>query len=134
MDEKTLRLRHGVVSAKSPNDFFNQMLYAGVQIKIFHLQSNGFIHTYLGELYDNLNEELDKLIECYQYRGDIIKDYTFFNTDFTNYTTKENIIDYLYKRLNYLYNSKKLFESDEATLIDNMTLELKRTIYKFIKL
>lgn len=114
------------------NTFISLLLASRNQAHIFHWQTQSFsVHKSLNEYYDNIIERIDELVEGYQGKYGILK----------NFMTPANIIESENKNnvVDYFESLVKLVEEERANIvqdtfiqnqIDEIVQLLYTTIYK----
>jgi hypothetical protein len=108
-------------------ELFGCLLNSATQAHVFHLQTTSFAeHKALESFYEGIVPLTDILIETYQGKYGIVKDYS-------SYTMKNlgSSIDYLEVVQNKVEESKSLFkDSDILNILDEITALMKQTLYK----
>jgi hypothetical protein len=106
------------------------LLHSQTQVHIFHLQTKSYSeHKALQGYYEGIDELVDGLIESYQGKYDIIKNYDSVKTD--NYVSSEQVINY-FKSLDTMIDKarKSVKESFIQNQIDTVQELIFSTIYK----
>ena len=106
------------------------VLHSRTQIHIYHLQTKSFaVHKALNDYYDGIVDLFDGIVESYQCKHGIVEDYKCDGYD--NYTSVENVIDYLQKLDKTIEGSRKsVKESYLQNQIDTVQELIYSTIYK----
>lgn len=127
------------LKVKQINVFISKLFTAVIQTHIFHLQITGkssyAIHMALNEVYTTLPNIIDKIVETYQGKYEIIYEYkldNITNLNANNVNNKNFILDYL-KTLHAYIDSNRIDmfkDSDLLNIIDESKALLKNTIYK----
>jgi hypothetical protein len=106
------------------------LFHSRTQVHVFHLQTNSFAeHMALQGYYDNIIELIDKLVESYQGKYGIVKDYTSFNI--LPYENKQQVITYfdaLYNTINAMRQG--IIDSYLQNQIDGIVELTEQTLYK----
>lgn len=108
-------------------EVFGLLLNSATQAHVFHLQTTSFAeHKALESFYEGIVPLTDILVETYQGKYGIVKDYS-------SYTMKNlgNSIDFLEVIHSKVEQSKSLFtDSDLLNILDEITALMKQTLYK----
>lgn len=121
----------------SENDSFRDMvsalLHSRTQVHVFHWQtksqSSFAEHMALGGFYDEIGDKVDGLVESYQGKYDIVKNYE--TMDIENYSGVEQLISY-FKDLDKEIEEKRkdIEESYLQNQIDTIQELIFSTLYK----
>jgi hypothetical protein len=106
------------------------LLHSQTQVHIFHLQTKSYSeHKALQRYYEGIDELVDGIIESYQGKYDIIKNYDSVKTE--NYVSSEQVINY-FKSLDTMIDKarKSVKESFIQNQIDTVQELIFSTIYK----
>ena len=106
------------------------LLHSQTQVHIFHLQTKSYSeHKALQGYYEGIDVLVDGIIESYQGKYDIIKQYTSFKPE--DYKSTEQVINY-FKSLDDMIdkNRKSVKESYIQNQIDTVQELLYSTLYK----
>jgi hypothetical protein len=106
------------------------LLHSQTQVHIFHLQTKSYSeHKALQGYYEGIDELVDGIIESYQGKYDIIKNYDSVKTE--NYVSSEQVINY-FKSLDTMIDKarKSVKESFIQNQIDTVQELIFSTIYK----
>jgi hypothetical protein len=106
------------------------LLHSQTQVHIFHLQTKSYSeHKALQKYYEGIDELVDGIIESYQGKYDIIKNYDSVKTE--NYVSSEQVINY-FKSLDTMIDKarKSVKESFIQNQIDTVQELIFSTIYK----
>jgi hypothetical protein len=119
---------------KNENSNFSEMiatlLHSQTQVHIFHLQTTSYAeHKALQRYYEGIDSLVDGLVESYQGKNELIKNYTTFKM--VDYKSKEQVITY-FKGLddNIEKNRKSVKESYLQNQIDTVQELIFSTLYK----
>ena len=118
---------------KSNSGFKNMvstLLHSQTQVHIFHLQTKSYSeHKALQGYYEGIDKLVDGIIESYQGKYDIIKNYDSIKTE--DYKSSEQVINY-FKSLDTMIISvrKEVKESYIQNQIDTVQELLYSTLYK----
>jgi len=106
------------------------LLHSQTQVHIFHLQTKSYSeHKALQGYYEGIDVLVDGIIESYQGKYDIIKQYESFKPE--DYKSTEQVINY-FKSLDDMIdkNRKSVKESYIQNQIDTVQELLYSTLYK----
>ena len=106
------------------------LLHSQTQVHIFHLQTTSYAeHKALQGYYEGIDGLADGLVESYQGKNDLIKNYKTFKM--ADYKSKEQLITY-FKGLNDSIekNGKSVKESYLQNQIDTVQELIFSTLYK----
>ena len=118
---------------KSNSGFKNMvstLLHSQTQVHIFHLQTKSYSeHKALQGYYEGIDKLVDGIIESYQGKYDIIKNYDSVKTE--EYKSSEQVINY-FKSLDTMIDNarKSVKESFLQNQIDTVQELIFSTIYK----
>ena len=119
---------------KTENSNFSEMIatlfHSQTQVHIFHLQTTSYAeHKALQGYYEGIDSLVDGLVESYQGKNELIKNYTTFKM--VDYKSKEQLITY-FKGLgeNLEKNRKSVKESYLQNQIDTVQELIFSTLYK----
>jgi hypothetical protein len=119
---------------KPENSNFSEMIatlfHSQTQVHIFHLQTTSYAeHKALQGYYEGIDSLVDGLVESYQGKNELIKNYTTFKM--VDYKSKEQLITY-FKGLgdNLEKNRKSVKESYLQNQIDTVQELIFSTLYK----
>jgi hypothetical protein len=121
------------IESKSDSGFKNMvstLLHSRTQVHIFHLQTKSYSeHKALQKYYEGIDGLVDGIIESYQGKYDIIKNYD--STKPEDYKSSEQVINY-FKSLDTMINSvrKNVKESFIQNQIDTVQELIYSTLYK----
>jgi hypothetical protein len=106
------------------------LMHSRTQAHVFHLQTNSFAeHKALNDYYDGIVDLVDGLVESYQGKYGIIKDYVAF--PLLNYTDKNQVVSYfeqLYQVVETLRQDNQ--DSYIQNQIDTVNELIQSTLYK----
>jgi hypothetical protein len=108
----------------------SSLLHSQTQVHIFHLQTKSYSeHKALQGYYEGIDALVDGIIESYQGKYDIIKQYNSFNPE--EYKSTEQVINY-FKSLDDMIvkNRESIKESYIQNQIDTVQELLYSTLYK----
>ena len=114
-------------------DIISAALHSRTQVHIFHLQTDSQSsfaeHTALGGFYDEIGDLVDGIVESYQGKYDIVKNYE--TMDIENYSGVDQLISY-FKDLNDTVEEKRkgIKESYLQNQIDTVQELIFSTLYK----
>ena len=118
---------------KSNSGFKNMvstLLHSQTQVHIFHLQTKSYSeHKALQNYYEGIDKLVDGIIESYQGKYDIIKNYDSVKTE--DYKSSEQVINY-FKSLDAMIDNarKSVKESFLQNQIDTVQELIFSTVYK----
>lgn len=130
-DEKT-----GDTESEENNDFVDMvstLLHSRTQAHVFHLQtksqSSFAEHMALGGYYDEIGDHIDGIVESFQGKYDIVKNYD--TMDIENYSGKDQLISY-FRGLDDMIEEKRkgIKESYLQNQIDTIQQLIFSTLYK----
>lgn len=109
-------------------EFFSCLLHCGIQVRIYHWQSDSYAqHSALGDLYDSLSVLTDSLVETMQGKDDkIFKGYKLESE--LNEDNKP--LEYLKMMASWIKEERYKCFSKECTEIQNIIDEIISTIEK----
>jgi hypothetical protein len=108
----------------------SSLLHSQTQVHIFHLQTKSYSeHKALQKYYEGIDALVDGIIESYQGKYDIIKNYDSIKTE--DYKSSEQVINY-FKSLDTMIISvrKEVKESYLQNQIDTVQELIYSTLYK----
>jgi hypothetical protein len=112
-------------------DLISLLLDFSHQIKFWHLKTDDYVtHVVLGELYEEIQDDLDSLLEIslVLYPDQADKGYSY---DIQKYESKEVCLEYIRKNYSVLDKAKETFDdSAVVTLLDNLKIIYLNKIYK----
>jgi len=113
-------------------NFIDVSFYAINTIKLLHWFSpSGFIHETLGDLYDDLNESIDEIVEIIIYEYDNLKfvdsGKTFPDCEYSNEKVISTVLDYIDAIIQLKTNWND--QSDIISKFDDLIGMLKRYVY-----
>jgi hypothetical protein len=106
------------------------LLHSQTQVHIFHLQTKSYSeHKALQKYYEGIDDLVDGIIESYQGKYDVIKNYNSIKTE--DYKSSEQVISY-FKSLDTMIdkNRKSVKESYIQNQIDTVQELIYSTLYK----
>jgi hypothetical protein len=107
------------------------LFHSATQVHIFHLQTNSYAeHKALNKYYDEIVELTDGLIETFQGKYDILRDYENYALD--NYKDNAQVIIY-FKALLKTVETLRMSVANDSYLqnqIDNVVELITSTLYK----
>jgi len=118
---------------KSNSGFKNMvstLLHSQTQVHIFHLQTKSYSeHKVLQGYYEGIDKLVDGIIESYQGKYDLVKNYDSAKTE--DYKSVDQVINY-FKSLDYMIEKvrKGVKESFIQNQIDTVQELIYSTIYK----
>jgi len=118
---------------KDFTEMISSLLHSRTQVHVFHLQtksqSSFAEHTALGGFYDEIGDLVDGIVESYQGKYDIVKNYE--TMDIENYSGVDQLISY-FKDLNDTVEEKRkgIKESYLQNQIDTVQELIFSTLYK----
>jgi len=118
---------------KSNSGFKNMvstLLHSQTQVHIFHLQTKSYSeHKALQGYYEGIDKLVDGIIESYQGKYDLVKNYDSAKTE--DYKSVDQVINY-FKSLDYMIEKvrKGVKESFIQNQIDTVQELIYSTIYK----
>jgi hypothetical protein len=111
-------------------DMISTLIHSQTQVHVFHLQTTSYAeHKALQRYYEGIDSLVDGLVESYQGKNELIKNYTTFKM--VDYKSKEQVITY-FKGLddNIEKNRKSVKESFIQNQIDTIQELIYSTLYK----
>lgn len=113
-------------------NFIDFSFYTINTIKLLHWFSPiGFIHTTLGDLYDELNEKIDEIVEIIIYEYDNLKfvdnGKKFPDCEYSKEKVVSTLLDYIDAVIEYKKNWND--QSDVVSRFDDLIGILKRYVY-----
>ena len=111
-------------------DMVSILLHSQTQVHIFHLQTKSYSeHKALQGYYEGIDALVDGIIESYQGKYDVIKQYDSFKPE--EYKSSEQVINY-FKSLDNMIdkNRKSVKESYIQNQIDTVQELIYSTLYK----
>jgi hypothetical protein len=130
---KAMRMNEQKSETKSDSGFKNMvstLLHSQTQVHIFHLQTKSYSeHKALQNYYEGIDGLVDGIIESYQGKYDIIKNYDSVKTE--EYKSCDQVINY-FKSLDAMIDNarKSVKESFIQNQIDTVQELIFSTIYK----
>jgi len=118
---------------KDFRDMVSALLHSRTQVHVFHWQtksqSSFAEHMALGGFYDEIGDHVDGLVESFQGKYDIVKDYE--TMDIENYSGVDQLISY-FKDLDKTVEEKRkgIKESYLQNQIDTVQQLIFSTLYK----
>jgi len=118
---------------KDFTEMISSLLHSRTQVHVFHWQtksqSSFAEHTALGGFYDEIGDLVDGIVESYQGKYDIVKNYE--TMDIENYSGVDQLISY-FKDLNDTVEEKRkgIKESYLQNQIDTVQELIFSTLYK----
>lgn len=108
----------------------SSLLHSQTQVHIFHLQTKSYSeHKALQGYYEGIDVLVDGIIESYQGKYDIIKNYDSIKTE--DYKSSEQVINYFKSLDNMIINARKeVKESYIQNQIDTVQELIYSTLYK----
>lgn len=108
----------------------SSLLHSQTQVHIFHLQTKSYSeHKALQGYYEGIDALVDGIIESYQGKYDIIKNYDSIKTE--DYKSSEQVINYFKSLDNMIINARKeVKESYIQNQIDTVQELIYSTLYK----
>ena len=106
------------------------LLHSQTQVHIFHLQTKSYSeHKALQKYYEGIDDLVDGIIESYQGKYDVIKNYNSIKTE--DYKSSEQVISY-FKSLDTMIEKarKNVKESFIQNQIDTVQELIYSTLYK----
>jgi len=122
--------KEGKNETSSFSEMIATLLHSQTQVHIFHLQTTSYAeHKALQGYYEGIDGLADGLVESYQGKNDLIKNYKTFKM--ADYKSKEQLITY-FKGLNDSIekNRKSVKESYLQNQIDTVQELIFSTLYK----
>jgi len=106
------------------------LLFSQTQVHIFHLQTKSYSeHKALQGYYEGIDVLVDGIIESYQGKYDIIKNYDSIKTE--DYKSSEQVINYFKSLDNMIISARKeVKESYLQNQIDTVQELIYSTLYK----
>jgi hypothetical protein len=106
------------------------LLFSQTQVHIFHLQTKSYSeHKALQGYYEGIDALVDGIIESYQGKYDIIKNYDSIKTE--DYKSSEQVINYFKSLDNMIISARKeVKESYLQNQIDTVQELIYSTLYK----
>ena len=114
-------------------DMVSTLLHSRTQAHVFHLQtksqSSFAEHMALGGYYDEIGDHIDGIVESFQGKYDIVKNYD--TMDIENYSGKDQLISY-FRGLDDMIEEKRkgIKESYLQNQIDTIQQLIFSTLYK----
>jgi len=120
------RLKENTIGA-----LVSELMHSRNQAHVFHWQTKSYAkHIALGGYYDEIIGLIDGLVEAYQGKQGIIKDFKVPKNSFLM-TTDDVIISYFSQLLILVEGSRSIFtDSDLLNQLDNIITLVKTTLYK----
>lgn len=118
----------------TPAGFISYLLTIRDYSHITHWQATTLsLHLAMEEIYTNLLEHTDKLVECYQSLNGIITEYSDIELQEYESVEPEEVIK---DCIEYIKNNKEVISKDIAleNIIQDMLGDLERGLYKIINL
>lgn len=108
----------------------SSLLHSQTQVHIFHLQTNSYSeHKALQGYYEGIDALVDGIIESYQGKYDVIKNYDSIKTE--DYKSSEQVINYFKSLDTIIDNARKgVKESFIQNQIDTVQELIFSTVYK----
>jgi len=108
----------------------SSLLHSQTQVHIFHLQTKSYSeHKALQKYYEGIDALVDGIIESYQGKYDIIKNYDSIKTE--DYKSSEQVINYFKSLDNMIISARKeVKESYLQNQIDTVQELIYSTLYK----
>jgi len=109
--------------------FISTLLAARQQAHIFHWQTSSYAtHKALNEFYDEFLELIDSLVEAYQGRYGIIRDYT----SPSSFKEDDQVVNYFEALCRYVETARKTIPQDSyiQNQIDEIVALVEGTKYK----
>jgi high-affinity Fe2+/Pb2+ permease len=130
---KAMRMNEQKSETKSDSGFKNMvstLLHSQTQVHIFHLQTKSYSeHKALQNYYEGIDALVDGIIESYQGKYDIIKNYDSVKTE--EYKSCDQVINYFKSLDSMIDNARKsVKESFIQNQIDTVQELIFSTIYK----
>jgi high-affinity Fe2+/Pb2+ permease len=130
---KAMRMNEQKSETKSDSGLKNMvstLLHSQTQVHIFHLQTKSYSeHKALQKYYEGIDALVDGIIESYQGKYDIIKNYDSVKTE--EYKSCDQVINYFKSLDSMIDNARKsVKESFIQNQIDTVQELIFSTIYK----
>jgi len=109
-------------------EVFGLLLNSATQAHTFHLQTTSFAeHNALEKYYTGVVSLTDILVEAYQGKYGIVKDYSSYQIK----NLSSNSIEFMQSVHDKIEQAKALFtDSDLLNILDEITALMKQTLYK----
>lgn len=118
------------------NEYVGTLMQSRNQAHIYHLQTPSYAkHIALNEYYEGIIDLIDSLVEAYQGKYDILKDYKMIGT-LSDLEDDEDIVEYFEKIAKYceLKREKLPQEGFLTNIYDDIDTLLRSTLYKLKRL
>ena len=118
------------------NEYVGTLMQSRNQTHIYHLQTTSYAkHIALQEYYEGIIDLIDGLVEAYQGKYEIIKDYKMIGT-LDDMETEEDIVNYIEKIARYCELKREKLPQDNflTNIYDDIDVLLRSTKYKLSQL
>lgn len=109
----------------------SMLLHSQTQVHVFHLQTKSYSeHKALGKYYETIDDLVDGLVESYQGKNGLIKNYESFKLE--QYKSNSQVISYFKMLDEEITNLRKSVEGESylENQIDTIVELIQSTIYK----
>ena len=118
------------------NEYVGTLMQSRNQTHIYHLRTTSYAkHIALQEYYEGIIDLIDGLVEAYQGKYEIIKDYKMIGT-LDDMETEEDIVNYIEKIARYCELKREKLPQDNflTNIYDDIDVLLRSTKYKLSQL